>query len=159
MPSRLTRAEYFMGIAHLVSARSTCKRAKVGAVLVDPFERCIAATGYNGSMPEAKHCTEEGCILDIKGEHCRRAIHAELNAVLHLRSSHSALWLYSTHQPCADCLKALVSVRVSMITYESHYPDLLRDQFALEVPHVQWRYFKKGDEPGSSTEESSDAGG
>jgi len=49
--------EYFMLIAKLVSTRSTCNSRPTGAVLVK--DRQILATGYNGSMPGAPHCTDQ----------------------------------------------------------------------------------------------------
>ena len=49
--------EYFMLIAKLVSTRSTCNSRPTGAVLVK--DRQILATGYNGSMPGAPHCSDE----------------------------------------------------------------------------------------------------
>ena len=46
-----------MLIAKLVSTRSTCNSRPTGAVLVK--DRQILATGYNGSMPGAPHCSDE----------------------------------------------------------------------------------------------------
>src|SRR5437870_1854157 len=40
--------EYFMNIAREVATRATCDRKHVGAVIVR--DRCILATGYNGSV-------------------------------------------------------------------------------------------------------------
>ena len=100
---RMSRDKYFMKIAEVVSERSTCSRAKVGAVLVDITKRKIAAVGYNGSVPGSKHCIDHEC-LEVKG-HCRRTVHAALNAVLHLDNSSGNLVLYCTHQPCAECCR------------------------------------------------------
>ena len=47
MQQRLPWPQYFMDITYMVAERSTCTRAKVGAVIVR--DRSILATGYNGS--------------------------------------------------------------------------------------------------------------
>ena len=47
MSDRLTWDQYFMTITRQVAERSTCSRAKVGAVITRG--RSILATGYNGA--------------------------------------------------------------------------------------------------------------
>lgn len=54
--------EYFLGIAKLVSKRSTCLRRQVGAVIVK--ERHILATGYNGTPSGIVHCEVTGCLRE-----------------------------------------------------------------------------------------------
>jgi dCMP deaminase len=44
--------QYFMTITRQVAERSTCLRAKVGAVIVR--DRNIIATGYNGSPRDCR---------------------------------------------------------------------------------------------------------
>lgn len=77
--SRPNWHSYFMAIAQTVAQRATCPRASVGAVIVK--DNRILATGYNGALADEPHCTEVGC--SIEGEHCQRAVHAEVNAVAH----------------------------------------------------------------------------
>ncbi len=48
MSNRLAWDEYFAAQALLIANRSTCKRAKVGAVLVK--DNKVISTGYNGSV-------------------------------------------------------------------------------------------------------------
>lgn len=50
--------DYFFQIANVVSTRSTCDRAAVGALLVR--DKRVLASGYNGSISGAKHCDEVG---------------------------------------------------------------------------------------------------
>lgn len=69
--------EYFLNIAKAVSARATCPRASVGAVIVR--DNRIISSGYNGAPAGEPHCTEVGCLME--NGHCQRAIHAETNAV------------------------------------------------------------------------------
>lgn len=60
-----------------VSKLGTCRRAKVGALIVRDGR--IISTGYNGSPPGSPHCTEAGC--EMSGGHCIRTTHAEANAI------------------------------------------------------------------------------
>ena len=78
-------SEYFFGIAEAVSKRASCPGAKVGVVIVDPRDNHILSTGYNGSAPGESHCFDIGCLKDpnIHDGHCRRVIHAEMNAIGH----------------------------------------------------------------------------
>ncbi len=113
---------YFLRMAELVATRSTCLRLQVGAVLVRQ-ERVIA-TGYNGSLRGQPHCAEVGCLM-VNG-HCRRTVHAELNALLQCAfhgSASSGTVLFSTTFPCLDCAKALVQAGVRRVVYRDRYDD------------------------------------
>jgi dCMP deaminase len=57
MSERLSWDQYFMTITQQVAERSTCTRAKVGAVIVR--DKNILATGYNGAPAGMPHCTEK----------------------------------------------------------------------------------------------------
>src|SRR5262252_8781413 len=61
MSARPSWDQYFMTITRQVAERSTCLRAKVGAVIVR--DRSILATGYNGAPAGMPHCTEVGCLI------------------------------------------------------------------------------------------------
>lgn len=54
---RLSKHEYFLQMAELVSRRSTCLRRNVGAVLVNRLGH-VLATGYNGVASGMPHCNE-----------------------------------------------------------------------------------------------------
>ncbi|MCK4414920.1 MAG: dCMP deaminase family protein [Candidatus Eisenbacteria sp.] len=69
---------YFIRIALEVASRSTCNRAAVGAVMVR--DNRILSTGYNGAPAGQPHCTDEGCV--VVDDHCQRAVHAEINAII-----------------------------------------------------------------------------
>lgn len=124
---RLSREKYFMGIAKLVAKRSTCPRASVGAVLI--YNKRIVSTGYNGSASGTPHCSDIGCLLEHG--HCRRTVHAEMNALLHLEHTYPDLILFCTHQPCYQCIKALITCNVKTIIYSKPYADKLRDHLAF----------------------------
>lgn len=103
---------YFLSLAKLVSTRSTCPRAQVGAVIVR--DKRIISTGYNGAAPGEPHCTEIGCLM-VDG-HCLRAIHAETNAIAQaarfgISVEGAMLYLYdSRHRPpCSKCRQLILA--------------------------------------------------
>lgn len=129
MTTRLSWDEYFMTITRQVAERSTCTRAKVGAVIVR--DRSILATGYNGSPAGMPHCTEAGCLIyesrtptgDIE-QNCFRTIHAEINAIAQAAKNGVSIRdasIYITHTPCIHCLKVLVNTGIRAIFYEKPY--------------------------------------
>ena len=124
---RISKDEYFMKIAEVVSQRSTCIRRKVGAVLVKDSH--IISTGYNGAPAGFKHCTPETCIRkDIKSgekpELCR-GVHAEINciiqAAIHGTSIKGKTTLYSTTFPCMSCLKLVINAGIKKVVYKEGY--------------------------------------
>src|SRR6476659_2508760 len=86
MNERLSWDQYFMTITQQVAERSTCNRAKVGAVIVR--DKNILATGYNGAPAGMPHRLDVGCLIygsetpvGDNWQHCVRTIHAEINAI------------------------------------------------------------------------------
>jgi len=132
--------EYFIGIAELVSKRSTCLRRRVGAVLVK--DRRILATGYNGAPSKVRHCDEAGCIREKlkipsgeRHELCR-GLHAEQNAFLQAALHGTSLKdssLYSTTQPCVICAKMIINAGIKELVIRGDYPDRLSKQFLREA--------------------------
>lgn len=113
--------EYFMTLAVVASTRATCDRRHVGCVIVDENNQ-IVATGYNGSLPGAPHCTDEGHLL-FEG-HCVRTTHAEANAIAQAASagkSTSNCTIYVTTHPCPNCLKLLTASGVRLIVHLEAY--------------------------------------
>jgi dCMP deaminase len=97
--------EYFLGIAGAVSRRSSCPRAHVGAVFVDPVNKRILATGYNGAPAGEPDCYDEDCIM--RDGHCVRAKHAEINAIEWARDNGVNLRgaiCYCELSPCNICV-------------------------------------------------------
>lgn len=99
MEYRITRAQMYMEIAHVVAKRSTCMRLNVGAVLV--HHGSIVSIGYNGAPPGEPHCDTTDCLSS--GRSCGRTIHAERNALDRYHGDARDLDLYVTHSPCAVC--------------------------------------------------------
>jgi dCMP deaminase len=114
--------DYFMGIALQVARRSTCDRARVGAIIVK--DRRILTTGYNGSPAGLPHCDEIGHLM-IAG-HCVRTLHAEQNAIIQAALHGVGVagsTLYVTHQPCLTCAKMIINAGIRRVVFAGHYPD------------------------------------
>ena len=111
-----------MGIAFQVARRSTCDRARVGAIIVK--DRRILTTGYNGSPAGLPHCDDVGHLM--VGGHCVRTLHAEQNAIiqaaLHGVSVNGGT-IYVTHQPCLTCAKMIINAGIRRVVYAGDYPD------------------------------------
>jgi dCMP deaminase len=134
--------DYFMGIALQVARRSTCDRARVGAIIVK--DRRILTTGYNGSPAGLPHCDEIGHLM-VAG-HCVRTLHAEQNAIIQAALHGVGVaggTMYVTHQPCLTCAKMIINAGIRRVVYGGHYPDahavaFLQDAgVALEAHAIQ----------------------
>jgi dCMP deaminase len=112
-----------------VAERSTCLRAKVGAVIVR--DKNILATGYNGAPAGLPHCTDVGCLVYTSRtpsggteENCFRTIHAEINAIAQAAKNGASIRdadIYITHTPCIHCLKVLINTGIKRVFYEREY--------------------------------------
>jgi dCMP deaminase len=129
MSERLDWHSYFMKIAKIVSERSTCNRAQVGAIIVK--KQSIISTGYNGAPSGLPHCNEAGCLIHTsknpngeEEQNCFRAIHAEMNAISLAAKNGVCIEgsdIYITFSPCYHCLKILINVGIKNIYYEKPY--------------------------------------
>jgi dCMP deaminase len=132
--------EYFLGIADLVSKRSTCLRRHVGAVLVK--DKRMLATGYNGAPSNIAHCSETGCVREKlkipsgeRHELCR-GLHGEQNAFLQAALHGTGLkgaTLYCTTQPCSICAKMIINAGITEIVIRGGYPDKMAKDFLNEA--------------------------
>ncbi len=118
-----------MRIAREVASRATCDRKKVGAVIVR--DRCILATGYNGSIRGLPHCDQEGHMME--DGHCVRTIHAEANAVIQAARNGVRIDgadVYVTASPCWGCFKMVANAGLRRIVFGEFYRDERIFQFA-----------------------------
>lgn len=82
---RISKDEYYLGIALAVSKRSTCLKRHYGCVIVN--DDIIVATGYNGNPRGEENCCDIGvCKRENAArysgyENCN-AVHAEQNAII-----------------------------------------------------------------------------
>jgi len=149
MTTRPTWDQYFMTITRQVAERSTCTRAKVGALIAR--DKNILASGYNGSPAGMPHCTDVGCLVytsttpsgEIE-ENCFRTIHAEINAIAQAAKNGATIRdadIYITHTPCIHCFKVLINTGIRRIVYERVYKlhtleEMLRHT-SVELRHVE----------------------
>lgn len=85
--NRISKDEYYMGIAKEVAKGSTCLRRKIGAVIVRDDQ--IVSTGYVGAPRKTRACPDRKSCLRNKlripsgqrYELCR-SVHAEANAII-----------------------------------------------------------------------------
>lgn len=83
---RISKDEYYLGIAEAVLKRSTCLKRQYGAVIVKNDE--IIATGYNGSPRGTENCCDTDVCKRMEVPHntgdysdcC--SVHAEQNAII-----------------------------------------------------------------------------
>jgi dCMP deaminase len=129
MADRPSWDQYFMLITRQVADRSTCTRAKVGAVIVR--DKNILATGYNGAPAGLPHCLDVGCLIyeskTPSGEieqNCFRCIHAEINAIAQAAKNGASIRdadIYVTHTPCIHCFKVVINTGIRRVLYEKPY--------------------------------------
>ncbi len=86
-PKRISKDQYYLGIAEEVSRRSTCFRRSIGAIIIRDDQ--IISTGYVGAPRKTKDSLEHGsCLRDkLKIPHGQRyelcrSVHAEQNAII-----------------------------------------------------------------------------
>ena len=127
--TRMSWDDYFIGIATAVSARASCSRRQVGAVLVDKSHRVIG-TGYNGAPSGAPDCLHGACprgLCDydaipagssyddpLSSGYCV-AVHAEANAILQSGRDAAGATMYVTDDPCTGCSTLIRAAGVSRI--------------------------------------------
>lgn len=134
--NRLEWKSYYMGIADLTSARSSCLRRKVGAVIVKDHK--IISVGYNSVPSLCRECKNVGCLRETmnipsgeRQELCR-AIHAEQMAIINAGCDLLGAELFVTTHPCSICAKLLASYNFSKVYYLGDYADDLAKSILRE---------------------------
>lgn len=133
---RISKTEYYLGIAEAVSKRSTCLRRQYGAIIVKNDE--IIATGYNGSPRGTDNCCDVGyCWREENNiphgeqyEACL-AVHAEQNAIISASRKDmigSTLYLVGFEngkrmaqekvKPCKICEKTIINSGITQVVTE-----------------------------------------
>ena len=133
-PKRVSKDDYYLGIAKEVARRSTCFRRSIGAIIVRDDQ--IISTGYVGAPRKTKSSHEHGfCLRDRLGvphgeryELCR-SVHAEQNAVINAARAGVSLlggdiYIYGTIYgedkpinafPCFICKKIIINAGLDRI--------------------------------------------
>ncbi len=115
--SRPSFEEIYLRLAQTLSARSTCKRLKVGTVITSTDFRKVLAVGYNGNasgLPNTCDREEPG--------NCG-CLHSEENAVINCDSPRFVEKVaFVTHLPCVQCAKRLINLgNVKKVIYLNDY--------------------------------------
>lgn len=105
---------YFMRIAETVSIKSKDPNTRVGAVLVDRDMR-IVSTGFNGFPPGVT----ESADLWQRPTKYSKVVHAEANAILYGRRDFRGCYLYTTLQPCCECLKLIAGAGIAIVFFKN----------------------------------------
>jgi dCMP deaminase len=109
----------FIKLAEDVSTWSKDPRRKIGAVAVDPIDRRVLSTGYNG-FP--KWIRDDPQRMNDSYTKSKYVIHAELNCIFNavytgtsLRDT--TLYVYGL-PPCGECAKGIIQVGIRRIVCE-----------------------------------------
>jgi dCMP deaminase len=120
---------YYLGIARAVAARGSCRRRRVGAVIV--VDNAIIATGYNGTPMGVRNCDEGGCPRCASdapagaGYDACICVHAEQNAIVFAARHGNATkggTLYTTLRPCFGCAKEAIQAGIRRIVFADPFP-------------------------------------
>lgn len=133
-PKRISKDDYYLGIAKEVAGRSTCFRRSIGAIIVRDDQ--IISTGYVGAPRKTRDSFEHGfCLRDKLGiphgeryELCR-SVHAEQNAIINAARAGVSLlggdmfiygWVYESGTPinafpCFICKKMIINAGLNRV--------------------------------------------
>jgi len=115
-PDRINWDDYFASMSILASARSSCNRLHVGAVLVK--DKRVVAMGYNGFIAGAPHKSI------VRNNHECATVHAEINAIADCAkrsASCDGATAYVSHHPCLNCMKCLAAAGIIRVVYVNDY--------------------------------------
>jgi dCMP deaminase len=148
---RVSKEDYYLGIAREVARRSTCFRRSIGALIVRDDQ--IISTGYAGAPRKTKDSVEHGfCLRDKlqiphgqRYELCR-SVHAEQNAIINAARAgvsllHGDMYIFGrvpdgdpvNAYPCFICKKMIINaglVRVICSTADGGSAVMMVDDWA-----------------------------
>jgi dCMP deaminase len=146
-PERPTVDHYFMDMTHLVKARGTCPRRRVGAVIVK--DKRVLTTGYNGAPRNFPHPIEVGCLRDelniprgMIADICP-CLHAEQNAIIQAATTGVSIEgaeLYCTTQPCTQCSRMVANCGIKRVVFEEEYNDPLAAGVLTTAGVEMWKW-------------------
>lgn len=119
-------ADWAIAGAHWASTRAECTRRKVGAVVLDDYNR-VVGVGYNGAPAGAPSCLDGACPRATSGVEPGSsydsgpgtciAIHAEANALLDAGRASRGATLYASSKPCDGCLRLAKGARLVAVVW------------------------------------------
>ena len=132
--NRVSKNQYYLGIAEEVARRSTCFRRSIGAIIIRDDQ--IISTGYVGAPRKTKDSLEHGsCLRDKlniphgqRYELCR-SVHAEQNAIINAARAGVSLlggdmYIYGSAAgkfqpidafPCFICKKMIINAGLNRV--------------------------------------------
>ncbi len=140
--------DYFMSIAILTGKKSKDDHTKVGACIVDEFNR-VVGLGYNGFPRNVDETqlpwTREGEFLETKYPY---VVHAELNAILNstidLRKYNCKIYVQLF--PCNECAKAIIQSGIKEVIYlDDKYhdsPQSIASRKLFDLANVRYRQYQ-----------------
>ncbi len=142
--SRPDWSTWFLRLAFTTAQRASCRRKRVGVLIVDDEHRIVAG-GYNGAPRGMPDCLEVGCdvrVIDGR-ESCVRTIHAESNALDFAGRAASGCTMFTTVIPCRPCAMRIVQARISRVVYWEFYESQGTKETAklLEDGNVRLHHF------------------
>ncbi len=156
---RVSKVEYYLDMAEVVSKRGTCLRRKFGAVIVKNDR--VVSTGYVGAPRGRQNCCDIGRCFRIENnipsgtryELCR-SVHAEMNAIIQASSEEmegAVLYLAGVEndgsitngaEPCAMCKRMIINagIRYVIVRTATGYRTFDVDQWvsnddSLDIDH------------------------
>ena len=102
----------FLSSAVHAASWSRDPSTKVGAVLVNPQDNTVVATGFNGFPRGVDDSTER---YNDRPTKYAMVVHAELNAVIQAGKASEGAWMFCTMFPCNECAKAIIQAGVERI--------------------------------------------
>lgn len=112
----------FMQQATVVSQLSPDGNTKVGAILVDPSDMSVIATGYNGFIRGAPDYK----LPKVGPEKYDYMVHAETNIIAHCAKKGiktDGCMLFCTLSPCHKCTRTLIQAGVTTVVCSQLYKD------------------------------------
>ena len=119
-----SKAYTWMKVAKIIGSMSTCPRRNVGAVILNDLGH-VLSTGFNGVPSGMTSCYDNDCGASSEptkdGLDKCIAVHAEMNALMQLRSPREATDIIITSSPCKHCMKMLLNTEIRFIAYGELY--------------------------------------
>jgi dCMP deaminase len=134
---RISKEDWYIELAKIISLRSTCIRARAGAIIVK--NDAIVSQGYSGAPRGESNCCDLGiCERDRLGispgenyELCK-SVHSEMNAIINAaRNGISVIdgdmYIYFERldgqkkrhgSPCKMCLRAIKNVGIKTYIFK-----------------------------------------
>lgn len=109
----------FIKLAEDVSSWSKDPRRKIGAVVVDPIDRRVLSTGYNGFPKRIRDDTQR---MNDSYTKSKYVIHAELNCIFNavytgVSLRDTTLYIHGL-PPCSECAKGIIQVGITRVVCE-----------------------------------------